>query len=62
MPTVNEESEMPTLKNLSGVQRKCGVWGSTELRERESTMYGNKNPVEEGVDPKGREGVMASLP
>jgi len=26
-PTVNEESEMPTVQNLSEVQRKCGVCG-----------------------------------
>jgi len=26
-PTVNEESEMPTVQNLSEVQRKCGVRG-----------------------------------
>ena len=26
-PTVNEESEMPTVQNLSKVQRKCGVRG-----------------------------------
>jgi len=26
-PTVNEESELPTVQNLSEVQRKCGVWG-----------------------------------
>jgi len=25
--TVNEESEMPTVQNLSEVQRKCGVRG-----------------------------------
>jgi len=25
-------------------------------------MNGNKNPIEEGVDPKGREGAIASLP
>jgi len=27
----------------------------------ESTINGNKNPVEEGVDPKERGGVIASL-
>ena len=26
-PTVNEESEMPTMQNLSEVQRKCGIRG-----------------------------------
>jgi len=26
-PTVNEESAMPTVQNLSKVQRKCGVRG-----------------------------------
>jgi len=30
-PTMNEESEMPTVQNLSEVQRKCGVRGRTEL-------------------------------
>jgi len=52
---------MPTVPNLSEVQRKCGVKGRTELHERESMMNSNKNPVEEGVDPRGR-GVVASLP
>ena len=33
-PTVNEESEMPTVQNLSEVQRKSGVRGSDELHER----------------------------
>ena len=36
--------------------------GRTELHERESTMNRNKNPVEKGVDPRGRGGVVASLP
>jgi len=53
---------MPTVQNLSKVQRKCGVRGRTELHERESTMNRNKNPVEEGVDPRVRGGVVASLP
>jgi len=61
-PTVSEEDRMPTVQNLSEVQRKCGVRGRTELHERESTMNRNKNPVEEGVDPRGRGGVVASLP
>jgi len=61
-PTVSEEDRMPTVQNLSEVQRKCGVKGRTELHERESTMNRNKNPVEEGVDPRGRGGVVASLP
>ena len=61
-PTVSEEDRMPTVQNLSQVQRKCGVKGRTELHERESTMNRNKNPVEEGVDPRGRGGVVASLP
>jgi len=52
---------MPTVQNLSEVQRKCGVKGRTELHERESTMNKN-NPVEEGVDPRGRGGDVASLP
>jgi len=52
---------MPTVQNLSEMQRKCGVRGRTELHERESTMNRNKNPVEEGVDPKGRGWVVASL-
>jgi len=50
-PTVSEEDRMPTVQNLSEVQRKCGVRGRTELHERESTMNKNKNPVEEGVNP-----------
>jgi len=61
-PTVSKENGMPTVQNLSEVQRKCGVRGSTELHEGGSTMNGNKNPVEEGEDPKWRGGVMASLP
>jgi len=60
-PTVSEEDRMPTVQNLSEVQRKCGVKGRTELHERESTMNRN-NPVEEGVDPRGRGGDVASLP
>jgi len=51
---VSEEDRMPTVQNLSEVQRKCGVRGRTELHERESTMNRNKNPVEEGVDPRVR--------
>jgi len=62
VPTMSEEDRMPTVQNLSEVQRKCGVKGRTELHERESTMNRNKNPVGEGVDPKGREGVGESLP
>ena len=61
-PTVSEGHEMPTGQNLSELQRKCGVRGRTELHQRESTMNKNKNPVEEGVHPKGRGGVGASLP
>jgi len=53
---------MPTVQNLSEVQRKCGVKGRTELHERESTTNRNKNPMEEGVDPRGRGGDVASLP
>jgi len=60
-PTVSEEDRMPTVQNLSEVQRKCRVMGRTELHERESTMNRN-NPVEEGVDPRGRGGEVASLP
>ena len=61
-PTVSEEDRMPTGQNLSKVQRKCGVKGRTELHERESMMNRNENPLEEGVDPRGRGGVVASLP
>ena len=61
-PTVSEEDTMPTVQNLSEVQRKCGGKRRTELHERESTMDRNKNPVEEGVDPRGRGGVASSLP
>jgi len=59
---VSEEDRMPTVQNLSEVQRKCGVRGRTELNERESTMNRNKNPVEEGVDPRGSQEAVASLP
>jgi len=52
---------MPTVQNLSEVQRTCGVKGRTELHERESMMNRN-NPVEEGVDPRWRGGDVASLP
>jgi len=61
-PTVSEGDRMATVQNLSEVQRKCGVRGRTELHERESTMNRNKNPVEEGVDPRGTGWVVASLP
>jgi len=50
-PTVSEGDEMPTMQNLSEVQRKCEVRGRTELDEQKSTMKRNKNPVEEGVNP-----------
>ena len=60
-PTVSEEDRMPTLQNLSEVERKSGVKRRTELHERESTMNRNKNPVEDWVHPRGRGGVMASL-
>jgi len=60
-PTVSEEDRMPTVQNLSEVQRKCGVKGRTELHERQSTMNRN-NPVEEGEDPRRRGGDVASLP
>jgi len=59
---VSEEDRMPTVQNLSEVQRKCGVRGRTELHELKSMMNRNKNPMEEGVDPRGRGGVVASLP
>ena len=61
-PTVKEEKEMPTVQNLSEVQRKCVNGGRTELHQWESTMNRNKNPVEEGVDPEVKGGVIASLP
>jgi len=61
-PTVSQEDRMPTVQNLSEVQRKCWVKGRSELHERESTTKSNKNPMEEGVDPRGRGGVVASLP
>jgi len=61
-PTVSEGDRMLTVQNLSEVQRKCEVRGRTELHERESMMNRNKNPVEEGVDPRGRGGVVALLP
>jgi len=62
VPTVSEEDRMLTVQNLSEVQRTCRVRGRTELHERESTMNRNKNPVEKGVDPRVRGGVVASLP
>jgi len=34
-PTVNEEERMPTVQNLSDVQRKCGIKGRTQLHQRE---------------------------
>ena len=58
---MSEEDRMPTVQNLSEVQRTCGVKGRTELHERESMMNRN-NPVEEGVDPRWRGGDVASLP
>jgi len=61
-PPVSEEDRVPTVQNLSEVQRKCGVRGRTELHERESTTNSSKNTVEEGVDPRGRGEVVASLP
>ena len=61
-PTVSEVDRMPTVQHLSEVQRMCRVKGRTELHERESTMNRNKNPMEEGVDPRVRGGVVASLP
>ena len=60
-PTVSEGERVPTVQNLSEVQRKCGVRGRTELQEQESTMNRNKNPMEEGVDLRGSGGVVASL-
>ena len=60
--TVSEEDRILAVQNLREVQRKCGVRGRTELHERESTMNRNKNPVEEGVGPRGRGGVIASFP
>ena len=35
VPTVNEENKMPTVQNLSEVQRKCGVRGSDKLHKNE---------------------------
>ena len=61
-PTVSEEDRMPTVQNLSEVQRKCGVRVRTKHHELESTMNRNKNPMAEGVDPRGRGGLVASLP
>jgi len=46
-PTVSEQDRMPTVQNLSEVQRKCGVKGRTELHERVSTMNRN-NPWRRG--------------
>ena len=61
--TLNKENGMPTVQNLSEVQRKCGVMGGgTKLDERESTMNRNKNSVEEeGQAPEGRWVVVPSF-
>jgi len=59
---VSEENGMPTMQNLSEVQRKCGVRGRTELHEWVSTMNRNENPVEEGVEPRGEEGLWHNSP
>jgi len=40
---------------------RAGKGGSIKLHERESTMNRNKNPIEEGADPRGRGGVVATL-
>jgi len=62
-PTLSEGNRMPTMQNLSEVQRKCGVSGRIELHEQESTMNKNKSPVEGGGRaPEERGGRMASLP
>jgi len=61
-PTVSQGDRMPTVQNISEVQRKCGARGRTELHEQESTMNRNKHLVEEEADPRGRGGVVASLP
>jgi len=61
-PTISEGDEMPTVQNLSEVQRKCRVRGRTGLHELESTMNRNKIPVKEGVHIRGRGEVVASLP
>ena len=60
-PTVSKEDRMPTVQNLSQEQRKYRVRGRSELHERESTMYRNKNRGKEGVHPRGRGGVIGSL-
>jgi len=57
-----EGDGMPTVQNLSEVQRQCGIGGRTELHELESMLNRNKNPIEQGVDPKGTGGEIASLP
>ena len=44
---------MPTMDNLSEVQRECRTRGRTKLHEWVSTMNRNENSVEEGVDPRG---------
>jgi len=53
---------MPTVQNLSVVQRKCGVRGGTKLHEHASTMNRNENPVEEGETPWGEEGFWDHSP
>ena len=61
-PPVSEGDRIPTVQNLSEMQRKCGVRGRTKLHERELTMNRNMNPVGEGVDPRSPGGVVAWLP
>ena len=62
MLTVNEGNRMPTIQNLSEVQRKSGVSRRTKLLEREPTTNENKNPVEGGRRALEESGVeMASL-
>jgi len=53
---------MPTVQNLSEVQRKCRVKGRTELHERVSTINRNKNPVEEGGRPQRERGGCSITP
>ena len=49
-PTVSQGDGMPTVQNLSEVQRKYRVSGRTELHERGSTMNEGKNPTEGGQE------------
>ena len=53
---------MPTVQKPKGGANEVRGKGEEPNFMSESTMNRNKDPVEEGVDPKGRRGEMTSLP